>query len=103
MSFRRAIRSVIVGVAAIFWPALPFGVNAAESANKTPGAFIIRNVRIFDGEKVIAANSIVVVGGKIAAVGANLRLRRTSARNPARRFLRYRLPLSVLAKKLERH
>ena len=36
------------------------------------GAFVIRNVRIFDGEKIIAANSVIVADGKIAAVGTDV-------------------------------
>ena len=33
---------------------------------------VIRNVRVFDGEKIIGANSIAVADGKILAVGTNV-------------------------------
>lgn len=36
------------------------------------GTFLIRNVRIFDGRRVIAANSVLVTDGKIVRVGKNL-------------------------------
>lgn len=45
---------------------LPFARASAD----TP--VIIRNVRIFDGEKLFDANSVTVYGGKISAVGRNL-------------------------------
>lgn len=45
---------------------LPLGGVAAE------GVFIIRNVRIFDGERLIDANTVTVDGGKISAVGRDL-------------------------------
>ena len=45
---------------------LPFATVSAA----TP--VIIRNVRIFDGEKLIDANSVTVYAGKISAVGRNL-------------------------------
>ena len=46
---------------------------AATSPMSTHGgAFVIRNVRIFDGEKIIAANSIAIADGKIIAVGTNV-------------------------------
>jgi imidazolonepropionase-like amidohydrolase len=34
--------------------------------------FIIRNVRIFDGSKVLTANTVIVRDGKIAEIGSNL-------------------------------
>ena len=46
-------------------------VTATTASIPAPsgGAFVIRNVRIFDGEKVIDANSLAVADGKIVAVG----------------------------------
>ncbi len=57
-------------VAAVF---VSFVIVAATSPVSTRGgAFVIRNVRIFDGEKIIADNSVAVADGKIVAVGRNL-------------------------------
>jgi len=44
--------------------------SVARAADDTP--LIIRNVSIFDGEKLIDANSVLIKGGKISAVGKNL-------------------------------
>jgi len=46
---------------------------AAHSAAGTHGAFTIRNVRVFDGEKLIPANTVTVVDGRIAEVGTDLK------------------------------
>ncbi|HSU90890.1 MAG TPA: hypothetical protein VLI44_05550, partial [Sporolactobacillaceae bacterium] len=48
-------------------------VGAAAPA-RTPArtAFVIRNVRIFDGERVIEANSVAIADGKIVSVGTNV-------------------------------
>ncbi len=45
----------------------------AQSARTADGAFVIRNVRVFDGEKIIPANAVTVVNGRIAAVGVDLK------------------------------
>jgi cytosine/adenosine deaminase-related metal-dependent hydrolase len=44
--------------------------SVARAADDT--ALIIRNVRIFDGEKIIDANSVTISGGRISAVARNL-------------------------------
>jgi imidazolonepropionase-like amidohydrolase len=53
---------------------LAFVVAAATASPPASrgGAFVIRNVRIFDGEKIIAADSVAVSDGKIVAVGRNV-------------------------------
>ncbi len=43
------------------------GLLFAAAASAQP--FVIRNVRVFDGEKIIDANSVAVADGKIVAVG----------------------------------
>jgi imidazolonepropionase-like amidohydrolase len=48
----------------------PLQCSVARAANDTP--FIIRNVSVFDGEKLIDANSVTVYDGKISAVGKDL-------------------------------
>src|SRR5579862_2522448 len=39
---------------------------------KGASSFVIRNARIFDGEKIITGATVVVGDGKIAAVGSNI-------------------------------
>jgi imidazolonepropionase-like amidohydrolase len=46
-------------------------ITAAATSTDAP-PFIIRNVRIFDGEKTIDADSVTVSDGKITAVGRDL-------------------------------
>ncbi|WP_224361283.1 amidohydrolase family protein [Hyalangium versicolor] len=48
--------------------------QSLEAAESTEPSFAIRNVRIFDGERVIPSGTIVVRGERIAAVGENLNL-----------------------------
>ena len=38
----------------------------------SPSSFVIRNARVFDGEKIISDASVVVTDGRIAAVGSNV-------------------------------
>lgn len=45
-------------------------VSVARAADGT--LIIFRNVSIFDGEKIIDANSVTISGGRISAVGRNL-------------------------------
>jgi imidazolonepropionase-like amidohydrolase len=52
---------------------LLFCCHATRSARAAQGAFVIRNARIFDGEKIVAANSVVVENGRIRAVGVDLK------------------------------
>jgi imidazolonepropionase-like amidohydrolase len=61
----------IVGVVAAICSSL---VIAAAMPSQPPrrNAFVIRNLRIFDGERVIEANSVAVEDGKIVAVGTNI-------------------------------
>src|SRR5216683_6636607 len=49
-------------------------VVGARVPPRTPArnAFVMRNVRIFDGERVIEANSVAVADGKIVGVGTNV-------------------------------
>ncbi|HUD42931.1 MAG TPA: CIA30 family protein [Dokdonella sp.] len=44
----------------------------ARPADATPAAFAIRDVRVFDGERVIERASVIVRAGRIEAVGADL-------------------------------
>ena len=47
-------------------------VATPSHAEPKSGAFVIRNVRIFDGEKVLDADSVAVADGKIVAVGKDV-------------------------------
>ncbi len=46
-----------------------------SAASAQTGAFAVRHVRVFDGAKVIENGAVLVVGGKIASVGPDARLR----------------------------
>jgi urease alpha subunit len=39
----------------------------------THSTFVIRNVRVFDGDRIISANSVLVESGRIRAVGVDLK------------------------------
>jgi len=52
--------------------AAKFSLAAARSDDINNRVFVIRNARIFDGEKIISTNSVAVVDGKIAAVGNDI-------------------------------
>jgi imidazolonepropionase-like amidohydrolase len=67
----RAARGAIEIVLAMLVGFVSIG-STASAAGVGSRPFLVRNVRIFDGEKVIAANSVAVANGKIAAVGTNL-------------------------------
>ncbi|HZC45871.1 MAG TPA: amidohydrolase family protein, partial [Candidatus Acidoferrum sp.] len=43
-----------------------------RAGQQSASSFVIRNVRVFDGEKVISRASVIVANGKIVAVGVNL-------------------------------
>ncbi len=60
--------SPLLAFLTLLWPQ---PLARADSGSHGP-AFIIRNVRIFDGEKLIDANSVAVADGKITAVGSSL-------------------------------
>jgi hypothetical protein len=65
---RSACRRSILAIAAIvilLFARLGVGQTSASS-------FVIRNARVFDGEKIIPGASVVVTDGKIAAVGSNV-------------------------------
>lgn len=64
------VRRIVRIVAAV---CVSLVVGAAAPA-RTPArnAFVIRNVRIFDGERIIEADSVAVADGEIVAVGTNL-------------------------------
>src|ERR1700688_2085271 len=64
------VRRIVRMVAAVCVSLL---VGAAAPA-RTPArnSFVIRNVRIFDGERVIEANSVAVADGKIVSVGTDV-------------------------------
>jgi imidazolonepropionase-like amidohydrolase len=47
-------------------------LTAALTAQSPPNAFVIRNVRVFDGESVAAQQTVVISLGKIAGVGINI-------------------------------
>ncbi|MGK5552863.1 amidohydrolase family protein [Actinomadura kijaniata] len=63
---RRRVLSLVPGlaVAAVAAVAAP-----SAAAAGTGGALVIRNVRIFDGRQVTERSSVLVAGGRIAAVG----------------------------------
>ena len=66
---------MVSGIARIVAAVCVCIVIAAATTSKAStrsGAFVIRNIRIFDGEKIITANSVAVTEGKIAAVGSNV-------------------------------
>jgi hypothetical protein len=65
---RRVIRTSIRILLAVCL-ALALILTPARSSDSRYGNFVIRNVRIFDGERVVAADSIAIVDGKIATVG----------------------------------
>jgi imidazolonepropionase-like amidohydrolase len=61
------------GIAAAVCLAFSIAVGATPSqASQNDGAFVIRNVRVFDGVKIIEADSVAVADGKIVAVGTNV-------------------------------
>jgi cytosine/adenosine deaminase-related metal-dependent hydrolase len=65
---RSASGWLTLAIAIAFIPAGAW-VNADQN---TGSSFIIRNARVFDGEKMITGASVVVTDGKIAAVGSNI-------------------------------
>ena len=65
---RSASGGLILAIAVIFILA-----SARVSAGqKSASSFVIRNARVFDGEKIITGATVVVSDGKIAAVGSNI-------------------------------
>jgi imidazolonepropionase-like amidohydrolase len=67
----RAVRDIVeIAVAILIGVA---GIGSTASAVNTGGRpLLIRNVRIFDGTRIIDANSVAVADGKIVAVGTNV-------------------------------
>jgi hypothetical protein len=43
-----------------------------SAGQQSVSSFVIRNARVFDGEKIISSASVVVTDGKIAAIGSNI-------------------------------
>ena len=64
------VRRMIRSVAAVCASLLIAGATSLQPSARD--AFVIRNVHIFDGEKIINANSVLVADGKIVAVGTNV-------------------------------
>ena len=62
------IRYAFPGIAALC--ILASAVCARTAAEPASGVAVIRNVRIFDGERIIPSGSIVIESGKITAAGA---------------------------------
>ena len=70
MTYAHMIRRLIRIAAAICASLVIAAATSSQPAMR--GAFVIRNVRIFVGEKIIDANSVAVLDGKIVAVGNNV-------------------------------
>ena len=47
-------------------------LTAGLTGQSGPGAFVIRNVRVFDGETVAERQTVVISEGKIAAIGSSV-------------------------------
>jgi imidazolonepropionase-like amidohydrolase len=54
--------------------AVACGFGSHGQTRAAAGAFAVTNVRIFDGERVVAKGTVVVRDGKIAEVGASVRV-----------------------------
>lgn len=65
----RARAKFAFGVAAV-WTSLA----AVPSVTAAQNSLAIRNVRVFDGQRVIPAATVLVENGKVAAVGPNARV-----------------------------
>src|SRR5579884_1831043 len=48
-------------------------LTVAIAATGQTGTFVIRNARVFDGQKVLPRATVVITAGKIAAVGENVK------------------------------
>jgi cytosine/adenosine deaminase-related metal-dependent hydrolase len=59
-------------LAAIAIAALLYSLDVLP-AGAAPSAFVIRNVRVFDGYRIISANSVLVESDRIRAVGVDLK------------------------------
>ena len=65
-------------IASLLVAATLIGVGVAGSRPQSPpkaadnGAFAIRNVRVFDGDKTIPSTTVVVRDGKIASIGSDV-------------------------------
>lgn len=74
MGYDQMVRTVsrlvlIISTICIAVELAPITSRAVETNHR---AFVIRNVRIFDGGEIIPANSVAVIDGKIAIVGNNI-------------------------------
>ena len=66
---RRTIaRSIALTVASIAVYAVAAGAQQSTGTTPTAGSVLIRNVRLFDGERVVPNTSVLVTDGRIARV-----------------------------------
>src|SRR5262245_12628544 len=61
------------------WIAAPLVSTLAIAASADPPAFVVRDVRVFDGERLLPAQDVPVVDGRIAARGRGLKVRAGTA------------------------
>jgi len=71
---RLALLSIVVLAIVLTAAGLPNAQNAPSLAGAPAKSFVIRHVRIFDGEKLLPAADVSVEKGLITAVGKNLKV-----------------------------
>jgi imidazolonepropionase-like amidohydrolase len=64
---------VLLAILGLFFGMRAFGQSSTAQQSKDNGGFIIRSVRIFDGTRMIPRADVWIEGGKIKAVGADLK------------------------------
>ena len=70
---RRTIaRSIALTVASIAVYAVAAGAQQSTGTTPTAGSVLIRNVRLFDGERVVQTTSVLVTNGRITRVGSSI-------------------------------
>ncbi|MGO9604745.1 MAG: amidohydrolase family protein [Candidatus Binataceae bacterium] len=72
MNRRRAFRSGLLLIAVTCLYAVIVLWARPARTETSANAFVVRNVRVFDGEKVIPKTDVAVAAGKIVAVGPNV-------------------------------
>jgi imidazolonepropionase-like amidohydrolase len=78
-SFHTPLRLSVLSIPALFFIAAVVGVLSAQntpspvSPAASASSFIIRNVRVFDGEKLLLATDVSIENGLIHAIGENLK------------------------------
>jgi imidazolonepropionase-like amidohydrolase len=74
VSLRHTVRGAVLSAASslVLTGSLLSTAHAADLPTQASNSFAIRNVRIFDGDKVIDQGQVVVRDGRIAAVGAKV-------------------------------